>query len=221
MRPPHPFDISGYQKRLDEITGLANSLYPIVRLVWGPDFVDHYPKESVPRWVVRYDEDGNGISPPRWFLVQRFEPEQYVGSWLQFVRNVWDGELIDRGEAPREGWYGFYRRCAWHDSVCCKQADRERRGCQGDYRPPPEKDLELLRRDFHESQKDSLVKPKEVFSQYDLECIDRIATQIVEEDERKRDEEMSLIVRDIREMYLTGRIYSTPRLTESGLIVPG
>ncbi len=88
---PPAFNVRKFQKRIDRILGTADGK-PIVRVVWA--------------WQVRRWEAGemrqayrfytarlpNGdtcdLSPPRWILEERFEPGQYMASWIanRYVR---------------------------------------------------------------------------------------------------------------------------------------
>lgn len=90
------FNVENYQRKLNEIVGLSDSGQPIVRLTWAWDerkwentdwdFAGNAIKGE---WRQKYraltveigDDEYVDISPPRWFLEERFEPGQYTRSW--------------------------------------------------------------------------------------------------------------------------------------------
>lgn len=90
------FGAQQYQKKLDQIAGVAPSGHSIVRLVWAWDARkwentawDNYGNATAGEWRQKYRtltvELGNGdyvdISPPRWILEERYEPVQVAESW--------------------------------------------------------------------------------------------------------------------------------------------
>ncbi len=90
------FDVVAYQKKIDAIVGLSPTGQPIVRLVWAWDARkwentewDSFGVATKGEWRQRYralsvdigDDDYVDISPPRWILEERFEPESLAQSW--------------------------------------------------------------------------------------------------------------------------------------------
>ena len=90
------FDVAGYQKRIDRVVGLSPSGQSIVRLMWAWDVRkwentawDEFGVATAGEWRQTYralsigigNDDYVDISPPRWILEERFEPEQIAHSW--------------------------------------------------------------------------------------------------------------------------------------------
>jgi len=90
------FNVAAYQKKLNGIIGLSPSKHPIVRLIWAWDARkwentewDSFGNATEGEWRQKYRaltiEIGNNdyvdISPPRWILEERFEPEAIAASW--------------------------------------------------------------------------------------------------------------------------------------------
>lgn len=90
------FDIPAYQKKIDAIVGLSPSGDSIVRLVWAWDAKkwentewDSFGVAVAGEWRQKYralsvdigGDDYVDISPPRWILEERFEPESIAQSW--------------------------------------------------------------------------------------------------------------------------------------------
>lgn len=91
-----PFDVDGYQQKLNAIAGVTPSNQPIVRVKWAWDcrkwqntewdsFGNATRGEFRQKYRALTVELGNDeyvdISPPRWVLEERFEPGQYAASW--------------------------------------------------------------------------------------------------------------------------------------------
>ncbi len=90
------FDVEGYQKRINRTVGLSPSGQPIVRLSWAWDCRKWENTEwdlagiaTKGEWRQKYralsvdigNDDYVDISPPRWILEERFEPESIAQSW--------------------------------------------------------------------------------------------------------------------------------------------
>jgi len=92
------FDVTGFQKKIDNTVGLSPSGHSIVRLRWARDcqkwvntewdFAGNATKgEMVLKYCAfRVDLEGRPgdfveVAPPRFVLEQRYEPEQYMPSW--------------------------------------------------------------------------------------------------------------------------------------------
>lgn len=90
------FDAKEYQKKIDRIVGLSPSGHSIVKLVWAWDARkrentawDSFGVATDGEWRQKYraltieigNDDYVDISPPRWILEERFEPEAIAQSW--------------------------------------------------------------------------------------------------------------------------------------------
>lgn len=95
FRPP-AFDIKAYQKSINRIVGLSPSGHPVVQLKWAWDARkwentkwDDFGNAIEGEWRQKYraltvdigNDDYVDISPPRWILEERFEPEALASSW--------------------------------------------------------------------------------------------------------------------------------------------
>jgi hypothetical protein len=219
MRPPF-FDREAYQREIDGITGLSG-VHSIMKLEWMPEVRDFEYGGWRQRYVSQYDEEGQEVSPPRWVIQERFEPGQYWDAW-EAARKVFiptgegepvevdpraleifgqsTGEVLDRGEPPKDGWYGWAWTCASHDGECCQKAraDGEHRKCQGYYKDPGEEELNRLRWGINESRKDKLVHPHEPLTREDLEEIRRASNY---ETEQRREAARSELVQRFTDFY--------------------
>jgi hypothetical protein len=90
------FGAQQYQKKIDKVVGVAPSGHSIVRLVWAWDARkwenvewDQFGNAVSGEWRQKYRalsiDIGNGdyvdISPPRWVLEERYEPQAIAQSW--------------------------------------------------------------------------------------------------------------------------------------------
>jgi len=90
------FDAAGYQKKINRIVGVSPSGAPIVRLIWAWDARkwentdwDVAGNATAGEWRQKYraltvelgGDDYVDISPPRWILEERYEPEALAISW--------------------------------------------------------------------------------------------------------------------------------------------
>src|SRR5262245_46095333 len=90
------FGAQQYQKKIDQIIGLSPSGAPIVKLSWAWDVRkwentewDGFGQATAGEWRQKYRalsvDIGGGdyvdISPPRWILEERYEPEAIAVSW--------------------------------------------------------------------------------------------------------------------------------------------
>lgn len=90
------FDAPSFQKRIDKITGVSPSGHSIVRLSWAwtcrkweNTAWDSFGVATEGEWRQRYraltveigNDDYVDISPPRWVLEERFEPQAIAVSW--------------------------------------------------------------------------------------------------------------------------------------------
>jgi hypothetical protein len=90
------FDVKAYQKKIDAIVGVSPSGQSIVRLVWAWNARkwentewDSFGVATKGEWRQKYraltveigGDDYVDISPPRWILEERYEPESIAQSW--------------------------------------------------------------------------------------------------------------------------------------------
>lgn len=90
------FDSHSFQRRIDRIVGVSPSGHSIVRLVWAWDARkwentgwDDFGNATQGEWRQKYraltveigNDDYVDISPPRWILEERFEPQAIAQSW--------------------------------------------------------------------------------------------------------------------------------------------
>jgi len=90
------FDVHLFQKRINQIVGVSPSGQPIVRLVWMWDARkwenlkwDEFGNATAGEWRQKYraltidigNDDYVDISPPRWGLEERYEPQAVAESW--------------------------------------------------------------------------------------------------------------------------------------------
>ncbi len=93
---PPDFDVPAFQKRIDAVVGLSPSGQSIVRVLWAWEARkwentewDSFGIATAGEWRQKYralsvdigNDDYVDISPPRWILEERFEPESIVQSW--------------------------------------------------------------------------------------------------------------------------------------------
>ena len=91
-----PFDVQGWQKKVDRIVGLSPSGHSIVRLAWAWDCRkwentawDSFGNATAGEWRQKYralsveigGDDYVDIAPPRWVLEERYEPQSIAISW--------------------------------------------------------------------------------------------------------------------------------------------
>jgi len=188
------FDTKDYQRRIDEIVGTSND-HSIVRLIWSwksREFLFGRWQAKYRAWSVTVGEEVYDISPPRWILEERFEPGQYFDAWqaTRYIKDPATGELLDKGEPPRDGWYGYLHLCAEHEpnGACCERAYKcKRRRCWGYYREPNDADLDLLRRAMKRKAEDNFKQsPHEPLSAETLAEIAREEFAAIEEEEERK-----------------------------------
>ena len=159
MRPP-AFSVLAFQRQLDRITGVSGA----VKLVWCPDWkvfksrrvMENVTEQTTPAQSALTDTLGRSVAPPRWMLVERVEPEQYVPDWNN---NRWfsdprDGYQYDlRGPCPSE-YFRWYMTIAAHDRLCCEQRHSSNFVCWGYYKHPGEQELAKVARDWRKTLAD-------------------------------------------------------------------
>jgi hypothetical protein len=90
------FDAPSFQKRIDRIVGVSPSGHSIVKLLWAWDARkwentawDEFGNATSGEWRQKYraltidigNDDYVDISPPRWILEERYEPQAIAESW--------------------------------------------------------------------------------------------------------------------------------------------
>lgn len=223
---PH-FDVAAFQKKIDKIIGTTTDGKPIVRLMWAWNSREWIAGE----WRAKYRfmtvpvPGGTvDIAPPRWVLEDRNEPGQYWDAWERgrFFTDPETKKVVDlRGEPPREGWYSYCELIAIHDKdkVCCDYLwETERRRCWGFYRLPNQKDLTALKRAKHLRDQQPENSPHEPLSDRALAEIGREAFTRFEKQERKRQSDLEIRLRDaikphshrLEALYVDGNLVIRP-----------
>lgn len=90
------FNVEGWQRKADRVVGLSPSGRSIVRLIWAWDARkwentewDSFGIATAGEWRQKYralsvdigNDDYVDISPPRWILEERYEPQSLAVSW--------------------------------------------------------------------------------------------------------------------------------------------
>lgn len=188
MAMPFGFDreaVKRYQKLIDRITGLARNEHSIIKLVWMPEVFEWrpYPLGSnptgytFPGFLALWDKDGNEVAAPRWALMERCEPEQYLPGWENdrwvfinspsqiityddFGNEVHEkGRLHDaKGDPPPNGLYTRWHRHLDHQDGCCLRAGNED-DCWGYYVEPNAQLLEYIAEKAWLARNDKEVQP--------------------------------------------------------------
>ena len=152
--PPDSVDVAQIQREIDSIVGTTRG-NQIVRLVWNGDKrywrtivrewdVTGVPVEYVKRPIVlfrsiygshrKWERD---VFVPRWLLLTRIEPEQYVPGWERSSK-IWDPErnryIQIKPPTPPDEWYEWFMTIAEHGPTCCMDAEPYK--CYGKYAPP-------------------------------------------------------------------------------------
>lgn len=193
MRSP-AFSVLAYQRRLDQTTGVSGA----VTLKWAPDWQvfkaraigESIDEETTPAQSALTDARGRSVAPPRWMLVERIEPEQYVRDW---DRNRWfndprDGRLHDlRGPCPSK-YFRWYMTIAAHDYRCCELRHANNFVCWGYYKPPGEQELAKVARDWRKSITDPVDPHAPVNTLGETQHERDAASDMRNEKERKKEE---------------------------------
>lgn len=170
MARPLGFDqqaINRFQKAINQITGTFRD-QPIIKLVWMPEVFEWtpYPLGSnpvgytFPTWTPGIkDQDGNIVAPPRWGVMERMEPEQYVPGWEDTRYSRIEGRVHDaKGPPPENGLYTMWHRHLRHADGCCLRAGNES-DCWGYYIEPNAELLEYIGMRAFQARKDRAIRP--------------------------------------------------------------
>lgn len=162
IHTPPAFNVRKFQKRINRVIGTSVNGQPIVRLVWAWDEQQFEAGEIRQKYRFYSHEITSGpqagkiidISPPRWILEERHEPEQYLSAWnrVRYVTVPDEFSFSGRrtldalGAPPTDGWYLPLWVIAEHDddNACCLRMLEQKRKCWGCYREPSDIDLNLL-----------------------------------------------------------------------------
>lgn len=193
MRPPS-FSVLAYQRLLDQITGVPGA----ITLKWAPDWKvfkaraigETVDEETTPAQSALTDARGRSVAPPRWMLVERIEPEQYVRDWEKnrFHNDPRDLRLRDlRGPCPPE-YFQWYATVAAHDYRCCEQRHAKNFVCWGYYKHPGEMELSKVARHWRKSLADPVNPHGSVDSIPETQHERDAVSDMRNEKERKKDE---------------------------------
>jgi hypothetical protein len=196
------FDITGFQKKLDDLFGLSDTNFPIVRIVWPGDIKKCYSKfytswtgagfgiDSELRAKYRYASiqipgtpDIIDVPPARWILEQFNHPGQYLASW-EAARFSQDGREI-RPAPPPNGYYSHLWTIAEHNEECCKEAKAKMKVCWGSYRLPDEQDIDILRKAKQARDADREIDTTKPLDEITLEAINKETENRIAEQEKK------------------------------------
>lgn len=157
-QPLSATEVQRYQDEIDSIVGTGRDGKSIAVLAWNGDkrywrqiclefHTDGSPVEFIKRPMVLYRSVYHDttrkllydIGPPRWLILTRIEPEQYVPGWSRDSK-VWMPDRQQyvqvKPETPPDEWFVWWMTIAEHDEFCCGQAKDERRKCYGTYAGP-------------------------------------------------------------------------------------
>jgi hypothetical protein len=157
-QPLSPDVLASYQKEIDSVIGTTRDNKSIAKLVWNGD-PEYWrticlewdsaglPVTFVKRPIVLYksvfNEHGKllyDIPVPRYLILTRIEPEQYVPGWVRDSK-VWVPERrqyvqVKPLEPPSE-WYAWFMTIASHEAAfCCREAAEQNVMCYGKYADP-------------------------------------------------------------------------------------
>lgn len=200
--PPPSFDRDAFQKRIDDIVGTRDGR-PIIKLVWCPEEYRWYPHrmgDDPPGYIFPIfcngrDENGELISPDRWALLERIEPEQFAPLWeagrySKFNGSVWDW----KGPCPSEK-YVELRAISYHNGLCCPcigdecHCGEEYAHCWGKYAEPGEQILDWIRKKAWEARHDSDVNPSRDIRRFESTNAQRELKNSVLKKQEKEDED--------------------------------
>src|SRR6185369_6087136 len=185
MRRPLGFgqvEIDRFQTAINRITGTFRD-QPIIKLAWMPEVFEWTPHPvgsnppgyTFPSWTPGIkDRDGNIIAPPRWGLMERMEPEQYLPGWedTRYVRV--EGRWHDaKGPPPEGGMYTRWHRHIRHSDSCCLRAGNED-DCWGYYIEPNAELLEYIGMRAMKAREDKYIDPTRPVAHLSNPTLDRI-----------------------------------------------
>lgn len=155
--PCSPEDIARWQACIDSVAGTTRGGKSIVKLVWNGDrrYWKEYntdwdlagrPTKSIKRPQVLYksvmDNSGSLLFDafvPRWLLMTRIEPEQYVPTWARDImvyHPVLKRNVPVKPTTPPKEMYMWLQTISSHDEHCCQTAAKNEASCYGKYARP-------------------------------------------------------------------------------------
>lgn len=160
--------IERFQKQIDEITGTRDGL-SLMKLEWAPQVMKWRPHPltetgegyNFPVFLALWDSDGREVAAPRWVLMERVEPDQYLDDWessrwAMVGDQMWDA----KGPAPENGYYVPLWRHIIHEpqrGCCLIQPDGA--DCWGNYIKPNEDLLARIQKCASKARNDKDVQP--------------------------------------------------------------
>lgn len=210
MRPP-AFSVLAYQRRLDQITGVPGAMV----LKWCPDWQvfksrtigESVDEETTPAQSALTDSTGRTVAPPRWMIVERIEPEQYVPGWEtnRWFNDPRDRQLWDlRGPCPPE-YFRHYITVAAHDRLCCQQRHANNFACWGYYKHPGEQELAKVARDWRKTIADPIDPHRSVETLGETQHERDVASETANEAQQRK-EESRLRAKDLLSVYQPSEI---------------
>lgn len=166
-----PFcDVENWQRRINNITGLSPTGFPIVRIAWAPDLYHVVNGELVRKYhIFRAQIDDVGvveIAPPRFILEERIEPAMLEANW----------NAARMGPLTAEGMYRQIRYIAEHSNNCCaivnhlwRQGKLPQDECFGKFRRPGEDILNQLAATWRQIEKHRKTNPMQPLTEADLD----------------------------------------------------
>lgn len=168
MHQPPGFNreaVERYQKQIDEITGTRDGK-PLIKLDWGPRVFKWRPHPihetgegyTFPVFLALWDNYGREVAAPRWVLMERQEPDQYMDGWEETRYAVFDNQQYDvKGPAPVDGYYiPLWRHVIHKPFKACCPIDTD---CWGQYLEPNRDLLDRIAKCAFKSRNDSDVQP--------------------------------------------------------------
>jgi len=155
-----------YQELIDRLVGVSND-QPIIKLAWMPECFEWYPHPigtepigyTCPTWPALWDKDGKIVAAPRWGLMERCEPAQYMPGWQESRYTRRGGQTYDAaGPAPANGYYTPRKRHIVHRDGCCLRSGNEE-NCWGYYVEPNEELLQWIGEHAYISRSDNEIQP--------------------------------------------------------------
>lgn len=157
IEPESAESLASVQTQVDSILGVGRDKKSIAKVVWNGDakfwkeiFID-WDITGEPTVLIRrphllyktiVDSKDNFVRDvfvPRYIVLTRIEPEQYVMTWEKDTK-IYCPErkrkISYRPTTPPADYYLWHATIAHHNGHCCAVADKEGAACFGQYAPP-------------------------------------------------------------------------------------